>query len=153
MFERILVAAADDALADAVLSTASSLAERLGARVALVEVVDVGSASALAAGPVESGFSPIVLQEIIQDQEASGRKFLARAAAAFSQSKVETQLREGLPPGEIVAAAKEWQADLIVVGTHGRGGLERLFLGSVAEEVLRHAPCPVLVIPQEDKKG
>ncbi|MFN8515911.1 MAG: universal stress protein [Thermomicrobiales bacterium] len=59
---------------------------------------------------------------------------------------METLLREGAPASDIVAAAQEWQADLIVVGTHGRGGLGRLVLGSVAESVLRDAPCPVLVV-------
>ena len=148
MFERILVAVADDALAAGVLSTAASLSERLNAQVALVEVVDLASASALASGPVDSGISPIAFQDLVEDQEASGRAFLDRAVASFPQGKVETLLREGLPAGEIVAAARDWHAELIVVGTHGRSGLGRLVLGSVAEEVLRHAPCPVLVVPQ-----
>jgi hypothetical protein len=56
-------------------------------------------------------------------------------------------VRTGDPAGEIVAAGREWEADLIVVGTHGRQGIGRRFLGSVAETVLRHAPCAVLVIP------
>lgn len=45
-----------------------------------------------------------------------------------------------------VNAAKEWPADLIVIGSHGRGGVKRALLGSVAEGVMRHAPCPVLVV-------
>ncbi len=50
-------------------------------------------------------------------------------------------------PERILAAAKALQVDLIVIGTHGRTGLRRTVLGSVAEEVLRHAHCPVLVVP------
>ncbi|MGE5112215.1 MAG: universal stress protein [Acidobacteriaceae bacterium] len=46
----------------------------------------------------------------------------------------------------MVKAANEWPADLIVIGSHGRGGVERLLLGSVAESVTRHAACPVLVV-------
>jgi nucleotide-binding universal stress UspA family protein len=46
-----------------------------------------------------------------------------------------------------VAAAHEWRAALIVLGTHGRSGVTRLLLGSTAEAVLRHAPCPVVVVP------
>lgn len=56
-------------------------------------------------------------------------------------------VRTGDPAHEIVAAAREWNADLIVTGTHGRRGLGRMFLGSVAETVVRTAPCAVLVIP------
>jgi nucleotide-binding universal stress UspA family protein len=56
-------------------------------------------------------------------------------------------VRSGEPTGVIVAEAREWGADLLVLGTHGRRGALRLFLGSVAETVLRHAPCATLVIP------
>jgi len=51
----------------------------------------------------------------------------------------------GNPASEIVKAAKDWPADLIVIGSHGRGGLTRALMGSVAEGVMRQAPCPVLV--------
>ena len=52
----------------------------------------------------------------------------------------------GTPADEIVKAAKAWSADLIVIGTHGRGGVQRALLGSVADGVMRNAPCPVLII-------
>jgi nucleotide-binding universal stress UspA family protein len=71
---------------------------------------------------------------------------------AFLESEVprtpgERRVRTGDPASEIVREAREWQADLIVVGTHGRRGAKRVFLGSVAETVLRHAPCAALVVP------
>jgi nucleotide-binding universal stress UspA family protein len=59
---------------------------------------------------------------------------------------VEHHLKEGDPAREILAAAREFKADLIVLGTHGRTGLSRLLMGSVAEQVVRKAPCPVLSI-------
>ena len=55
-------------------------------------------------------------------------------------------LRQGDPAAEIVRLAREYPCDLIVLGTHGRGGLGRLLLGSVAEAVVRQAPCPVLTV-------
>lgn len=58
---------------------------------------------------------------------------------------VETRLAEGIPYQTVVDYAKEWGADLIVMGTHGRSGLQRAFIGSVAERVVRLAHCPVLV--------
>jgi nucleotide-binding universal stress UspA family protein len=67
--------------------------------------------------------------------------------AEVPQAPITPCVRTGDPAHEIVAAAREWGADLIVVGTHGRQGIGRVFLGSVAETVLRHAPCAVLVIP------
>lgn len=60
---------------------------------------------------------------------------------------VEAAVREGAPGDEIAAEARSWGADLLVVGTHGRGWGERLLLGSVAEAALRDAPCSVLAIP------
>jgi nucleotide-binding universal stress UspA family protein len=56
------------------------------------------------------------------------------------------RLAEGDPAKEILRVAREADAELIVLGTHGRGGLPRLLLGSVAEQVIRTAPCPVLTI-------
>ena len=55
-------------------------------------------------------------------------------------------VRTGVPYSEIVNVAEEESADLIVLGSHGRSGLSRFFLGSTSERVVRHAPCPVLVI-------
>lgn len=60
---------------------------------------------------------------------------------------VEPVVRTGIPADEIVAEAREWDADLLVVGTHARGWTARMLLGSVAEAALRDAPCNVLAIP------
>jgi universal stress protein A len=57
-----------------------------------------------------------------------------------------SMIERGVPHDVIVEIARSVRADLIVMGTHGRSGLKRLVLGSVAENVLRHAPCPVLTI-------
>lgn len=67
--------------------------------------------------------------------------------AEVPPAPVAASVRTGDPAYEIVAAAREWNADLIVTGTHGRSGLGRMFLGSVAETVIRTAPCAVLVVP------
>jgi nucleotide-binding universal stress UspA family protein len=61
---------------------------------------------------------------------------------------IVTNIAEQDPVDAILAAAQNWPADLIVMGTHGRSGFERLLLGSVAEKVLRKAPCPVLTVPR-----
>jgi nucleotide-binding universal stress UspA family protein len=58
---------------------------------------------------------------------------------------------EGFPEQEILSIAKEWEADLIVMGTHGRSGLGRILTGSIAEYIIRHAEIPVMVIPPRMK--
>jgi nucleotide-binding universal stress UspA family protein len=89
------------------------------------------------------------LLEARGDQMERGR-FLADGvaqelhAAGFATS---TDVREGSAKETILAAAAEWHPDVIVIGSHGRTGVNRLFLGSVAEHVMRHADCPVEVVP------
>jgi nucleotide-binding universal stress UspA family protein len=63
-----------------------------------------------------------------------------------SPTRVEHRLEEGVPSEEILRVAKEAKCDLIVMGTHGRRGLSRLLMGSVAELVMRKAPCPVVTV-------
>ncbi len=87
-----------------------------------------------------------------EDLEAAARKsaetqlkaVLARAKKAGARAKAI--LTEGIPVEQIVRAAKGKRADLIVIGTHGRTGFSRFFLGSVAERVVQLAPCPVLTV-------
>jgi len=82
------------------------------------------------------------------------RGLLDTAAAAMSgHAQAWKFLREGMPWREIVESAREWPADLIVVGTHGRSGLTRLLFGSTAEGVVRHARSPVVVVPPAAAAG
>lgn len=69
-----------------------------------------------------------------------------------SKISVEAMIIQGVPFAEIISTAKEYKIDLIVLGTHGRTGLSHAIMGSVAEKVVRKAPCPVLTIrhPEHD---
>ena len=71
---------------------------------------------------------------------------LRRLYPADASLRVESCVREGYAPKEIVNVALEAKADLIVMGTHGRSGVKRLLMGSVAEHMVRKAPCPVLTV-------
>jgi universal stress protein A len=79
------------------------------------------------------------------EQEANRAADAASRLLAASGLSVETKVRLGPAPDEILDEAREWPADLVVVGSHGRTGVRRLILGSVAEYVVRHAPCSVMV--------
>ena len=78
--------------------------------------------------------------------EEEGAKRLERVFPLDSQVKFRRQVEVGSPVGEIVRVAAESKADLIVMGTHGRSGLSRILMGSVAEGVLREVACPVLFV-------
>jgi universal stress protein A len=81
-----------------------------------------------------------------ESQERMDMLLAREAAGVPSQSKV----RSGAPYHEITAAARDENVDLIIIATHGRTGLRRLFLGSTAERVVRHAHCPVLVVREHE---
>ncbi|MEX2221242.1 MAG: universal stress protein [Candidatus Rokuibacteriota bacterium] len=76
--------------------------------------------------------------------EATLEAWVAEARAAGLTAR--TALRTGVAHREVVALATDERADLIVIGTHGRGGVDRALIGSVADRVVRLAPCPVLTV-------
>ena len=73
-------------------------------------------------------------------------------ARAVDAAKVKATVALGTPGVEIIRHAAHWKADLIVVGSHGRGTMGRLLLGSVAQKVLHEAGCPVMVVPHHRAK-
>lgn len=78
----------------------------------------------------------------------SGKTGLANLIAAENLTRLNPrpEVRIGSPAAEIIAAATDLHADLVCISTHGRGGLARVLMGSVAESVVREAPCPVLTV-------
>jgi len=86
------------------------------------------------------------------DMRASGDKQLSALAVDEVRGEVsaDTLIRTGTAAAEIIEVARSLPADLIVVSTHGRTGLKHVFLGSVTEHVIRHAPCPVLVVRERE---
>jgi len=97
-------------------------------------------------------YEPYMLGTAVAEQiaanEREARRQLDRLAAPLADERftVECIAREGFPAAVIIDEAKAAGADLIALGTHGRSGVHRLLLGSVAERVLHHAPCPVLTV-------
>ncbi|MGE5849127.1 MAG: universal stress protein, partial [Candidatus Methylomirabilota bacterium] len=71
-------------------------------------------------------------------------------AGARAGVPVETRVVTGIPYDDILRIGAELRADLIIMGTHGRTGVSHLFMGSVAEKVVRRAPCPVLTVRQAE---
>jgi nucleotide-binding universal stress UspA family protein len=92
------------------------------------------------------------LEDMRQQQASPAEQIAKRAVDALTPTGLatETALREGDPRSAIVDEAEEWGADLIVVGSHGRTGLSRWLLGSVAQAVVGHAPCSVEVVRQRE---
>ena len=119
---------------------AIALARWQGARLHLLEVVEsvASPGGSVSLKPAE------VLSEARAALERDLRQILVSRRA--SDVKVEIVMREGNVVREILAQARESRVDPVVIGSHGRGGVQRLVLGSIAEKVLRRATCPVLTI-------
>lgn len=83
-------------------------------------------------------------------EEAEYRLREVAEAATKAGVAVETRLEIGIPVEEIIRVAKGLPADMIIMGTHGRTGVSHALLGSVAEKVVRRAPCPVLTVRPEE---
>jgi hypothetical protein len=136
--ERILVAMDGSIYSDKALDQALSMAKVCGSTLFAITVMDLY--------PVTRGTAPGVAERLSKEGEEILQR--ARNKAAEENIPCETIVRIGKNPHEfIVREAMERDIDLIVMGTHGRTGLKKLLLGSVAERVIGHAPCAVLVTP------
>jgi nucleotide-binding universal stress UspA family protein len=126
---------------------ARSLTEARARRAELV-LVHVLAPVMPIAGAGEAYVTPSVYEQIDTSARAWARKQLDRLVARARTAKVRARglLLEGVPHEQIVRAAKRQRADMMVLGTHGRTGIARFFLGSVAARVTAMAPCPVLTV-------
>jgi nucleotide-binding universal stress UspA family protein len=122
-------------------SLAAGLARDYGARLVVLHVMGPPVATAPVAAYAE-GLSAIDLDKMI----AAARERLDRLPEPRPDVRSERRLAEGDAVEEILRVSQEIGADLIVLGTHGRTGLERLVMGSVAEQVVRKATCPVITV-------
>ncbi len=140
-FQRILVAVDFSEESRNALHCAAEMAARFDASLTLVHVVEPHFA------PPDVDLPPLTGAPSESSEYAEAKLELNALGAQMLGAcrVVETSVRSGLAFFEITEAAKALGADLIVVGTHGYTGLKRALLGSTAEKVVRHAPCPVLV--------
>jgi len=99
----------------------------------------------------ESAFGTFVNTEGLARIRENAEQLLAQAKERYPDRDIVTELRQGKPAPLVLDAASRHRAELIVMGTHGRGGLEHLFLGSVAARVVRKAECPVLTVRIPDR--
>ncbi len=122
---------------------AAELADKFSAELILLHIVP----DAVLALPDAVMPTPASYTDLHALTEA-GKTGLAHLIAAQKLERLNprSEVRIGSPTAEIIAAAGELHADLVCIGTHGRGGLARVILGSVAEHVVRQAPCPVLTV-------
>ena len=137
LFSKILVATDGSELNRSAVEEALRIARACGSTICAVYVADTGS--------MESGPADLIggVWDIL---EREGVEALNRIRAQAYGLHLEPVLLQGKPAEEIVRYAMEKKIELIVIGTKGKRGSERILLGSVAENVIRSAPCKVLVV-------
>lgn len=142
MFSKILLPTDFSDCSVEAARVARLLAERFGSRIVALHILDEPAAL----DPMFRGDVPLELLRSRMEQFAreSMDAFLAAQFGGFEN--VETILAAGIPYREIIKKARETGAGLIVIGTHGRTGVEHVIFGSTAEKVVRIAPCPVLSV-------
>jgi len=145
-FEHILVPTDFSEFSRYALDYAITIAKTFGARITLTHITNENELVALQ--QVSPYFEPGKLEELMRQRESEDQKQLDGfiPPELTKGIKVETIHKVGIPFVEIIKAAREKGVDLIVMATHGRSGLSHILLGSVAEKVVRKAPCPVLSI-------
>jgi nucleotide-binding universal stress UspA family protein len=143
---RILVAVDYDEPSRHALTVAGEFADALGARLDVLYVWAVPFATPAISAPEQTvGHN---LFGLVREQAADQlQHFIAPLKEKWGNLVVDWFVESGEPVQRIVDHAKERGCNWIALGTHGRGGPGRWLLGSVAEQVLRHAPCPVLIVP------
>lgn len=146
MFKKIAVALDGSKCADEALDVAINLAQNEAAELFVCSIVDPRALAAVTPLPA--------IEPVIAAGEIEARQLVQAAVEKALHAGVfaEGETHFGSSFQEIVRFAKRRTVDAIVMGTHGRSGLKRLLLGSVAENVLRNASCPVIVVREGSSK-
>ncbi len=150
MYDRIIVPLDGSELASEALIHGKNLAKRLDVPIHLVRAIDPSVFSG-GMGPVGMGFDYTAINELISEEEQDASSFIdTQVAALVSEGYAASGVvLRGSAAMAIISATRE--GDLVAMASHGRTGVRRWFLGSVAEEVLRQATVPVLLIRMAHK--
>ena len=149
-FQKILIAVDDTKYSYLAASYGFDLAVRLGAKVGLVHINEMPVAINITGDPL-LGDTGMILPELIAIQNQKAHELFEKLKNDFDRAIVSQEfIVDGNISHEIVKVAQDFNASLIVMGTHGRTGFDHFISGSVAESVTRHASCPVLIVPNKD---
>ena len=150
--KKILIALDYNPTAQKVAETGHKLAKAMKARTILLHVIsDVTYYSSLNYSPIMGfeGFSSVdtVQMDTIEEIQKVAQTYLDKSKQHLGDEKIRTVVKNGVFGETILNTATELNVDIIVMGTHSRRGLEKILMGSVAENVLNHSLIPVFIIP------
>ena len=156
-YQHILVTHDGSELAETAIAHVEAIAAAFSSRVTVLRVVETVGEVMMHMAPTAMEGQGAVVAELAEDvveaeRDAAAKELegIAESIRAAGASQVDIAVEEGTPGQAIVDTAVREGCDLIVMATHGRSGLKRAVLGSVADHVLRQAPCPVLLCRSTD---
>jgi len=153
---KILIGIDDSKYSEKATAYGFELARTFGAKVGLVHIIEPVAVpepanDTLVGLPMETASFPQV--ELMNIQKEQTGNLIERVNKQYATDVEVSNFTEYGPTGDgILKCCNEFGADMIVIGTHRRSGLDRLFMGSVAEEIVRHANVPVLVVPYKEEE-
>jgi nucleotide-binding universal stress UspA family protein len=153
MYDRILVPLDGTSCSEAALPHAKALAEKFNSELILLRVVEPAILPA-APMPDFAGWTAVNVNMTESDEalKEAAEEYVQQIARQFrEQGGVVTEVEWGGAVDQILHSAEEHRADLIVMGTHGRHGIEKLLLGSSTESLLHHARIPLLLVKEPEK--
>lgn len=154
MPKRVLIALDYNPTAQKVAETGHELANAMNADIALVHVVaDSAYYASTQYSPIMGfdSFQPATFPvDAVEDIRIAAGDFLRRSKEHLGDGHITIFVKEGETAQAILEVATEWGADIIVMGTHSRRGLDKILMGSVAEQVLHHADRPIYIIPTRE---
>ena len=137
--KKIMIAVDGGPTSEKVAKMGFELGQKLEAEIALLSIADTTYLI------TDGAVTPDELAEIVKRDLTKSQQLIIDSV--FKNYTVQPFIEKGIPYEAILKVADEWQADLIVLGTHGRTGLAHLLMGSVAEKVMRHSARPLFVVP------
>jgi len=134
---KLLLAIDDSKFSQAATQAVIAQYQPQGTEVKVLNVVDL-------AIPIPTSYGGVFREESLKH----GHQLVDRAESLLSKAgyKTQTAVEEGDPKAKIIDQATKWKAEIIVMGSHGRKGIDHFLMGSVAEAVARHAPCSVEIV-------
>ena len=151
--KKILIAIDYTPSAEKVAETGYALAKALKAEVAIIHVITEAAFYAMDYSPImgyNGGYTTGTI-EMAEDIKKEAENFLAASVKHLGDNSIATMVLEGETTDAILKYSIEWNADLIVLGSHSHHGLDRLFGTDTASFILKHSKIPLLAIPTEDK--
>ncbi|MFC1998268.1 universal stress protein [Chloroflexota bacterium] len=144
MFEKILVCLDGSELAEQILPYVTEQAKKFKSKVILLQAIAKPSSVISGTGPVTGP----ALQDQIKAEDDKATKYLLRIASTLQSEEINVEYTtvKGTPGHAIVEYARENEANLIAISTHGHSGIKRAILGSIADYVIRESHLPMLVI-------